>query len=153
MIRRGIEGDLEAVLGLEREVATAPHWGVEEYLRIVCGEGAGEAGPVRRVLLVAEIDGVVKGFSVGKAFDEEGELESVVVAEGQRRRGVGESLCRAVLAWCGELGARTVSLEVRAGGVGAIRLYERLGFLTVGRRTQYYVDPAEDAVMMRRVVG
>jgi ribosomal-protein-alanine N-acetyltransferase len=37
--------------------------------------------------------------------------------------------------------------------VGAIPLYERLGFVAVGRRPGYYRSPVEDAVLMRLEVG
>jgi ribosomal-protein-alanine N-acetyltransferase len=66
-----------------------------------------------------------------------------------QRRGVGEALCRAVLDWCRGEGAEEAELEVRAGSLGARRLYERLGFVEVGRRPGYYENPAEDAVLMR----
>jgi [ribosomal protein S18]-alanine N-acetyltransferase len=46
-----------------------------------------------------------------------------------------------------------VELEVRAGSAGAIALYERLGFVAVGRRPGYYRSPVEDAVLMRLEVG
>lgn len=39
-------------------------------------------------------------------------------------------------------------LEVRAGNDDAIRLYQRLGFVPVGRRKAYY-QHKEDAVLMR----
>ena len=52
-------------------------------------------------------------------------------------------------------GATLVFLEVRPANVGAIRLYERLGFRQVGVRRGYYQTPAgrEDALVMRRTLG
>jgi ribosomal-protein-alanine N-acetyltransferase len=41
-----------------------------------------------------------------------------------------------------------MQLEVRAGGAGAIALYEGLGFTVTGRRRGYYREPAEDALLM-----
>jgi ribosomal-protein-alanine N-acetyltransferase len=99
-------------------------------------------------LLVADAAGVV-GFAVGKVVGELGELESVAVEAEWQRRGVGASLCRAVLDWCRGEGAREMELEVRAGSLGARRVYGRLGFVEVGLRPGYYEDPAEDAVLMR----
>ena len=143
--------DLAGVVALERRVAEAPHWGEGEYSAIVDGDGL-----VRRCLLVAE-EGQLLGFAVGKVIgvgaDGLGELESVVVAEAVRRGGVGRALCGAVVAWCREEGAGVVELEVRAGSLGAIALYEGLGFVVVGRRGGYYREPVEDAVMMRLELG
>jgi ribosomal-protein-alanine N-acetyltransferase len=58
-----------------------------------------------------------------------------------------------VVAWCVGRGAGEVELEVRAGSAGAIALYERRGFVAVGRRPGYYRSPVEDAVLMRLEVG
>ena len=46
-----------------------------------------------------------------------------------------------------------MELEVRAGSVGAIALYEGLGFVVVGRRRGYYREPVEDALLMRLELG
>ena len=46
-----------------------------------------------------------------------------------------------------------MELEVRAGSVGAIALYKRLGLVAVGRRPGYYRSPMEDAVLMRLEVA
>ncbi len=42
-----------------------------------------------------------------------------------------------------------MELEVRACSDGARRLYERMGFIEVGRRRGYYETPTDDAVLMR----
>jgi ribosomal-protein-alanine N-acetyltransferase len=147
-VRLAVEGDLGRVWELERGCETAPHWGLGEYQRILIGEGAAE-GLVRRCLLVADgADGVI-GFAVGKVAGELAELESVAVAEGARRRGVGAALCRAVMDWCRDEGAEEMELEVRAESAGARRLYAALGFAEIGMRAGYYERPKEDAVLMR----
>ena len=141
--------DLQDVVALERGIAGAPHWAEEEYARII---GADAGGAVRRCLFVAEEVGVL-GFAVGKVIgrgpDAWAELESVAVAGGARRGGVGRGLCEAVIAWCEEQGARGVELEVRSENGAAIALYRRMGFVEVGRRKGYYQDPEDDAVLMR----
>ena len=45
-------------------------------------------------------------------------------------------------------GVERFILEVRAGNVGAIRLYEQLGFEPLGVRKGFYEHPREDAVIM-----
>jgi ribosomal-protein-alanine N-acetyltransferase len=77
-----------------------------------------------------------------------GELESVAVAQEERRRGVGRALCVAVIEWCQRQGAKEMELEVRVGSGGAIALYEGLGFVATGRRRGYYREPGEDALLM-----
>ena len=41
-----------------------------------------------------------------------------------------------------------LTLEVRASNAPAIALYEKYGFVPVGRRKNYYDAPREDAVLM-----
>ena len=142
--------DLGAVLKLERSVAEAPHWVEGEYAAML-GDQAGEG--VRRCLLVAENGKGMVGFAVGKVIglgeSAVAELESVVVAVGARRKGVGRALCEDVFAWCRLEGAGEVELEVRSASTGAVGLYERLGFRVEGMRKGYYREPYDDAVLMR----
>jgi [ribosomal protein S18]-alanine N-acetyltransferase len=136
--------DLPGVMELEWMVAEAPHWTEAEYRAIV-----EESGAVRRCLLVARREDELAGFAVGKVVASEAELESVVVKASARRGGVGKALCGAVMAWGWEQGASTMELEVRGSSVGAIALYEGLGFVAVGRRRGYYLAPEDDALLMR----
>src|SRR5580704_9350826 len=148
-VRAGGVEDLAAVVALERGVAEAPHWSEAEYAGIV----QMREGGVRRCLLVAEAEGRLVGFAVGKVVgmgrDGVAELESVAVEAGARRGGVGRALCGAVVEWCRGKGAAAIELEVRAGSAGAIALYAGLGFVVVGRRGAYYSGPEEDALLMR----
>ena len=145
-IRGGRAEDVPEVVALERATAEAPHWAEAEYAAMVGGDAADY---VRRRLFVAEADGVMIGFAVGKVVADTGELESVAVDSRARRSGVGRALCGAVIEWCGEQGAGEVELEVRAMSEGAMGLYRGLGFFSVGLRPRYYNAPVDDAVLMR----
>ena len=155
-VRVGGPEDLEAVIALERQIPEAPHWSAMDYAAIFGGGGV--AGGAQRRLFVAEGERGVLGFAVGEVVggtgsgsEAWGELESVGVEPGARRCGVGRALCEAVLAWCRNLHVAHVELEVRSKSTGAIRLYESLGFRSVGSRFGYYSQPADDAVLMRAV--
>jgi len=65
-----------------------------------------------------------------------------------RRHGFGRQLMRAMMATAINSGVLTIMLEVRQSNVAAQRLYEQLGFLTVGERREYYQDNKEDAILM-----
>jgi ribosomal-protein-alanine N-acetyltransferase len=137
---------------MERGIAEAPHWPETEYAAIV--ESVNEtSGTIRRCLLVAEQEGCLVGFAVGKVIitgtTGMAELESIAVDVKARRVGVGRALCESVVNWCLKQGAQSLELEVRAGGNPAIALYRGLGFLVTGRRSGYYRDPVEDALLMR----
>jgi ribosomal-protein-alanine N-acetyltransferase len=149
-IRAAVAADLDGILELERVAAEAPHWTRGEYTAIVGVRD--DVGLVQRCLLVAERNGELMGFAVGKVIGAAvgvGELESVVVDAVARRMGVGRALCGAVIGWCRQRGAKGMELEVRAGSEGAIALYRSLRFVEVGLRGGYYREPAEDAVLMR----
>jgi [ribosomal protein S18]-alanine N-acetyltransferase len=152
-VRAATVQDLGVVVEMERRIVGAPHWGEGEYAAILRTDG----GAVRRCLLVGETDGGLVGFAVGKVIgsgaESIAELESVVVRPEARRGGVARALCGGVAAWCGELGAGVLELEVREGNQGAIGLYRGLGFGVVGRRRGYYSDPTEDAILMRMELG
>ncbi|MEO8737411.1 MAG: GNAT family N-acetyltransferase [Edaphobacter sp.] len=145
-IRAGLAGDLVAIVALERRVAEAPHWAEIEYAATV---GKDESAYVRRCLFIAEADGALIGFAVGKIVGDLAELESVAVDLGARRCGVGRALCGAVIDWCKRQRATAVELEVRAASEVAIGLYRGLGFVPIGRRPEYYSAPLDDAVLMR----
>jgi ribosomal-protein-alanine N-acetyltransferase len=141
---------------LERAIPEAPHWREEEY-RVIFGSGKGsgeEVNPVvTRRLFVAEAEGKLLGFAVGKVIgssvDRVSELESIAVEKSGRRIGVGKALCNAVIAWSRAQNSKVLELEVRAESAGAIALYSGLGFVTMGRRPGYYRQPVDDAVLMR----
>jgi len=149
-VRAAEAADVGRVVALERGIAEAPHWAEAEYAAMVDVGKAGSA--VRRCFFVAEAEGRLVGFAVGKVIGSSeglGELESVAVEAVARRGGVGKALCAAVGGWCREWGAARLELEVRAGSAGAISLYAGLGFEVVGRRVGYYREPVEDALLMR----
>ena len=96
--------------------------------------------------------GVATGFVVARRAADEVEVLLVAVAEDARRCGAGTALVEAALSDAARAGAVSAHLEVRASNVAAIALYERLGFVAVGRRPRYY-DATEDAVRMSRALG
>lgn len=57
-------------------------------------------------------------------------VESLVVAEAERRRGLATAVLAEVLDWGAALGATTALLHVETPNAGAIALYERHGFVT-----------------------
>lgn len=58
-------------------------------------------------------------------------LHNVVVDPEQRGKGLGEKLCRAILAKAKEDGARYAYLQVVQGNNIALNLYHKLGFKKV----------------------
>lgn len=75
-------------------------------------------------------------------------IDNVAVHPDYRRFGLGEKLLQAAQENAFGRGCDFISLEVRKSNVGAISLYKKLGYQTVGERINFYTDPAEDAVIM-----
>ncbi|MEX2541134.1 MAG: GNAT family N-acetyltransferase [Trueperaceae bacterium] len=58
---------------------------------------------------------------------------TLAVSPTRRRRGVGSALLEGGYSWARGVGVRKISLNVRAGNVGAIGLYQEEGFVLEGR--------------------
>jgi [ribosomal protein S18]-alanine N-acetyltransferase len=104
-------------------------------------------------LIVVEADGDIVGYAASWFVVDQSELGNVAVAENWRGRGVGALLVETALRRAAGFGTREVFLEVRPSNVHARRLYARFGFRQVGRRSGYYTQPAEDALVMRRLLA
>jgi ribosomal-protein-alanine N-acetyltransferase len=142
-VRRMNADDLPVIMTIETSSYTVP-WSESTF-----------RGLLRRAdadLVVAELDGVPIGYACSWFVIDQGELGNVAVAEAWRNRGIGARLVETVLERALERGAREMFLEVRPSNAAAQRLYERFGFREVGRRRNYYAEPPEDALVMRRAV-
>ena len=78
----------------------------------------------------------------------EAHIVTVAVRERYRRMGIGERLFIASVELARDFEQAVVTLEVRASNDAAQLLYEKYGLAKVGRRTRYYTDNNEDAVIM-----
>lgn len=100
-------------------------------------------------LIGATMEGRLMGYAVTWTIMDQAELGNVAVAGEARQRGLGKVLVEAALARVQSRGARECFLEVRESNLVARRLYESLGFASIGRRRRYYSRPVEDALVMR----
>ncbi len=75
----------------------------------------------------------------------DGDITNVMVDEAYRRRGIAEHLLRYLMKEGEAIGVRNFTLEVRRSNIPAIRLYEKLGFVSEGVRPGFYDAPKEDA--------
>lgn len=75
-------------------------------------------------------------------------IDNVAVHHDYRRFGLGEKLLQTAQKNAFGRGCNFISLEVRKSNIGAISLYNKLGYQTVGERKNFYTNPTEDAVIM-----
>ena len=77
-------------------------------------------------------------------------MMNVAVSPAYRRRGIARELIQALLRELARQGSHRLTLEVRASNAPARALYESLSFAQVGRRPNYYRNPKEDALILRK---
>lgn len=75
-------------------------------------------------------------------------LTTLCIEKDSRRLGLGKWLLLKTMQMGAELGAQRYTLEVRESNEAAIKLYEGVGYRTVGRRPNYYQEIGEDALVM-----
>ena len=100
--------------------------------------------------LVAEEDGVAAGYIGSQTVMDESDMMNVAVHPDHRRKGVAESLVNELIEALKKRGSCCLTLEVRASNEPAKALYEKLGFVQVGLRRNYYRNPKEDALILRK---
>ena len=97
--------------------------------------------------LVAVEDGVVAGYVGSQTVLQEADMMNIAVADTHRRRGIARLLVEELIR---QLDAYQLTLEVRASNAPAIALYQKLDFRVAGRRPNYYRNPKEDALILRK---
>ena len=98
---------------------------------------------------VARIDNKTAGYMGLSKIVGEGYVTNIAVLPEYRRKGVGKALLQHVINDC-ETRLEFISLEVRVSNDSAISLYNKFGFVEVGRRKRFYTNPDEDALIMTK---
>ncbi|MEZ5510638.1 MAG: ribosomal protein S18-alanine N-acetyltransferase [Gammaproteobacteria bacterium] len=93
--------------------------------------------------------GQLLGYTVIYVAVGECHILNICVEPDKHGLGLGRMLLRHALECAVDLGAEQSFLEVRPSNVSAIRLYESMGYVQVGRRKDYYPagDAREDALV------
>lgn len=100
---------------------------------------------------VVAIDGEqLVGYIGSQSSIDETDIMNMAVHPDWRRRGIAEKLITCLIEELKKRGSHALMLEVRASNAPAIALYEKLGFQQVGRRKNYYRNPKEDALILRK---
>ena len=144
-IRPGMLEDIPAVVAIERASFSDP-WTEQSFKEL-------RRSPAAIFLVAARGDpGAIYGYVVALVVADEAEILNLAVALSLRKQGLGGELLDAGLAAVDSRGARDVFLEVRESNQPALALYESRGFAELGRRSGYYRNPVEDALVLRRAV-
>ena len=100
--------------------------------------------------LVAVEDQIVLGYVGSQSVLDEADVMNVAVHPDFRRRHIGQVLIERLIEMLREQAVHSLALEVRVSNESAIALYQKLGFVQVGRRPNYYRNPKEDALILRK---
>jgi ribosomal-protein-alanine acetyltransferase len=82
----------------------------------------------------------------------EAEILDLTVRRDHRRHGLASFLLQNFLEHISHLTVLTIFLEVRESNSAAIALYKKFGFQISGRRSNYYRNPEESALLMSLLI-
>jgi len=152
MITRMTEHDLLEVVEIE-EASGLSRWGWAAYYAELQGTN-------RELMLIARLAKApiiehqrIAGYIVARESAGELHINNVAVRDQFRRRGIGSALLGKIMEVARRLKVRVAFLEVRSGNRAAQALYEKTGFKAIARRSDYYSEPREDAVVMSLTLG
>lgn len=129
---------LPAIAALEKETFIHP-WS-EEALELLCTDTA-----IGFVLM----DGTrAAAYGGMMCVAGEGQITNIATSPDYRRQGLAEQAMAALVGAARERGLFEISLEVRESNVPAIALYEKFGFVAMGKRPRFYTSPVEAAIVM-----
>ena len=102
-------------------------------------------------LWLVAVDGErVAGYVGSQSVMGESDMMNIAVHPDYRRRGLAEMLVAELVTALKNAGNTCLTLEVRASNAPAIALYEKTGFSQIGLRKNYYRNPREDALILRK---
>ena len=110
-------------------------------------------GTYDKVMVAMEGDGdgqALVGYIIYSAPCEDCDLLRIAVREDVRGRGVATQLMQYMVYDLKKNGHESIMLEVRESNEKAIALDEKFDFDEISRRKDYYRDPKEDAVVMKK---
>lgn len=145
--------DVTEVKRLEQECNLAP-WSLDDYYAEVLRTDS--------TALAAKIEGEIVGFVVARLitnydihslhntdFFNEIEIYNLCVAQKYRRNNIGTALLYELLKTDGRK-ISSIWLDVRESNERARSFYNNAGFETICRRKNFYRNPSEDALLMKK---
>ena len=102
-------------------------------------------------LWLVALDGeTVAGYVGSQTVMDESDMMNVAVHPDFRKQGIATDLIVELVEELRKMGSRCLTLEVRVSNETAISVYRKLDFVEVGRRKNYYRNPREDALILRK---
>ena len=94
-------------------------------------------------------------FLLAQGLGDQSEILTFAVAPDYQRRGIGKALIEEFIAHSTAHGAHSCILEVAVSNLTAVSLYQLVGFQTIARRKDYFLENGgrTDALIMQRSLG
>ena len=100
--------------------------------------------------LVAVDGELVVGYVGSQTVMDMSDMMNIAVHPDFRRKGIAQMLVERLVDALKARQSFSLMLEVRASNVRAQALYKKMGFQQVGLRKNYYRNPKEDALILRK---
>jgi len=140
-IRQMTEEDVAAVAVLEEENFSRP-WSFDAFSKTLSDENY--------IVIIAKDRDALLGYCVLLCTGEEADITNVCTAPAARGKGVATEMLTALMEEGKTRGVTEFFLEVRESNIPAKNLYTKLGFEEIGLRKNYYEEPKEHAVLMKK---
>jgi ribosomal-protein-alanine N-acetyltransferase len=140
-IKRALLEDISAIEAIEQSATSA--WSrshIEDEIR----HPGGIALVIRQ-----EHEGLV-GWCCSRLLPPDAELLKITILPEFRNSGCGSSLLVEVMKQCLQNGCESLFLEVRKTNYQALSFYRKHGFLQIGLRKDYYGNPLEDGLILKK---
>ncbi|MGM0847370.1 MAG: ribosomal protein S18-alanine N-acetyltransferase [Bacillota bacterium] len=132
--------DLDDIMEVEKRSFTIP-WTRDAFFNEI------ETNQFATYIVLEDSDNVIGYCGVWIIVDE-AHITNIAVLPSFRGQGLGDKLLKSMIEIAKEMGARTMTLEVRVSNTPAQSLYKKFGFMEGGIRKNYYSDNQEDALVM-----
>jgi len=134
------EEDIDQILEVEHASFTTP-WSREAFYNELHNNRFA-------VYIVLEENNKILGYCGAWIVIDEAHVTNVAILPEFRGRKLGEAILQKMMSVAREMGAKSMTLEVRVTNHVAQSLYRKLGFQNGGIRKNYYSDNQEDGLVM-----
>ena len=141
VVRSASAHDIDRIAAIEKSAFSDP-WSAASFRSLLGGHA------VHFSVAVDDADSVL-GYLVMWVAGGEAEIANLAVDSAARRRHIGSALLDHAIGVARAGRAEAIFLEVRESNAAARAIYAAHGFASVGRRSNYYRRPVEDALVLR----
>ncbi|MDF2567616.1 MAG: rimI [Oscillospiraceae bacterium] len=133
---------IDEIVQIEQETFSDEPWAFESF----------EAELQNRfsMNLIAQKGEDVVGYLMTSCVFEDAHINNLAVKISERKKGIAHMLVAYFTEQAVANGAKQITLEVRKSNLSAICLYQKHGFEPISHRKNFYKDPVEDALLLKK---